>query len=364
MHVALVIDEERLVREHGAINRLTVALLGEGLQITRIVPESLLDVEPRYERVMSLCRRYGVLFDVLPWMRRSRVTTITEDLENSPIEIVHVIGEKGWTLGLDLGRAFDCPVTIELDQGSQVLRVPRGRGGRNVAAYIAPTLPIAEALRLRVDSDLVSYVPAGVAIAPQPQHIFENAEGSVAIAILGKACELGVYRAMLDALARLSKRYPQLQLFLELPTSRSHEIWRHAQRVGLLPRLSAMGHASDHRQLITRCDLALLPECGGVVRSVLLELLARGIPVVATADPWFDFLIEGETAAIVSGLDVDEWDKRIAALIEHPEMARAHGLKARDWVAANRPSSAQAAALIDTLTQAVSGSALPFVAPA
>lgn len=80
MHVALVIDEERLVREHGAINRLTVALLGEGLQITRIVPESLLDVEPRYERVMSLCRRYGVLFDVLPWMRRSRVTTITEDL--------------------------------------------------------------------------------------------------------------------------------------------------------------------------------------------------------------------------------------------------------------------------------------------
>jgi hypothetical protein len=360
VHVALVIDDERLYREHGAINRLSVALMAEGVQLTRIVPDTLLDIEPRYEQVMGLARRFGVPFHVLPWMRRARCASIVEDLEKTPVEVVHVIGERGWTLGLDVGTAFDCPVSIELDKGSQVLRVPRGRGGRNVAAYIAPTMPIAEAMQLRVDSDLVSYVPTGVAIPPRPRRVFENVSESIAITILGKATDLAVYRAMLDALARLTKRYPQLQLFLELPSKRSHEIWRHAQRVGLLPRLSAISHAADHRALITRCDLALLPESGGAVRTVCLELVARGVPVIGTSDPWLDFLIEGETAAIVGGLDVDEWDGRIGTLIEHPEMARAHGLRARDWMMANRPSSAQAARLVTTLTRSVSGTALPF----
>ena len=364
MHIALVIDDERLHREHSAINRLSIALIADGAQVTRVVPDTLVEADPRYEQMMGLARRYEVAFSALPWMRRARCMPIIEDLQKSPVEIVHVIGAKGWNLGRDLSAAFECPVSLALDRGAQVLRVPRGRGLRLISAYIAPTQPMAEALQLRVDSDLVSFVPAGVAIPQEPRFVLDQANDSIAVAILGRATDLAVYRAMLDALSRLTKRYPQMQLFLELPSARSHEIWRHAQRVGLLPRMSAMGDAADHRELITRCDLALLPESGGAVRSVTLELLALGVPVIATQDPWLDYLIEGETAAIVGGLEVDEWDARISILLEHPDIARAHGLRARQWASTHRSSSAEAAALLATLSRAVTGTTLSFEAAA
>jgi len=364
MHIALVIDDERLYREHSAINRLCIALMAEGAELTRIVPEEHLDDEPQLEQRMGLCRRFGVPFHVLPWMRASRSNAILKSLEKTQPDVIHVIGERGWQLGIDLSKTFDCPVSIELDKGSQVLRVPRGRGVRQIAAYVAPTVPIADALRMRVDSDLVSYVPTGVAIPPRQRDVFENPHDGIGMVILGRATDLGVYRAMLDALGRLTKRYPQLQLFIELPSKKSHEIWRHAQRVGLLPRLSAIGRAADHRALITRCDMAIMPQSGGVVRTIALELLARGVPVIATDDPWLDFFVEGQTATLVGGLDIDEWDGSIGRMIEHPDIARAQGSRAREWMKTHRPSSTQASTLMSTLSRAVSGTALPFEAPA
>lgn len=362
MHAALVIDDDRLHWEHGAINRLCIALVGEGMQLTRIVPEGFLESEPRHEQRMALIKRIGVPLEVLPWTRGSRVADVLKAMEKNPAEVIHAIGERAWPLGHDLARALDVPMTLELNKSSQVLRVPRGRHARQVAAYIAPTMPIAEALRVRVDSDLVSYVPTGVAIPNTTRVPFSEVDEGIAIMILGAATDLAVYRAMLDALARLVKRHPQVQLFLELPSKRSHEIWRHAQRVGLLPKLSVISHASSHRQLVTRCDLALLPQTAGSMRTINLELLANGIPCVATNDPWLDYLIEGETAAMVGGLDVDEWDQRIGQFLNTPALAKALGARARQWMTMNRSSCVQASLLLTTLTRAVSGASLPFEA--
>jgi len=364
MHVALVVDDERLHWEHAAINRLCIALVTEGVQLTRIVPEGIMEADPQSEQRMALIRRIGAPLDTLPWTRGTRCARLLKAMDKSRPEVVHVIGERAWGLGLDLGRALDCPVSLELNRQSQVLRVPRGRSARHVAAYLAPTLPIAEALRVRVDSDLVSFVPVGVALPSQAHAPLSEPDAGIAAVILGAARDLAVYRAMLDALARITKRYSQLQLFLELPSRRSHDIWRHAQRVGLLPRLTVISHAGHHRSLVTRCDLALLPQSAGAVRSVTLELMAHGIPIVATPDPWLDYFIEGETATLVSGLDVDEWDQRIGRWLANPEVGQAQGARARHWMTHHRTSSAQAEGLLTTLQRVVSGSSLPFAATA
>jgi hypothetical protein len=41
MHVAMIIDEERLRQEHTMLNRLAVGLIDQGVRLTRIVPDRL-----------------------------------------------------------------------------------------------------------------------------------------------------------------------------------------------------------------------------------------------------------------------------------------------------------------------------------
>ena len=38
MHLAMIIDEQRLAQEYMMLNRLAVGLIGDGIQVTRIVP--------------------------------------------------------------------------------------------------------------------------------------------------------------------------------------------------------------------------------------------------------------------------------------------------------------------------------------
>ena len=41
MHIALIVDEQRLVHEYASLNRIAIGLIGDGVQVTRIVPEHI-----------------------------------------------------------------------------------------------------------------------------------------------------------------------------------------------------------------------------------------------------------------------------------------------------------------------------------
>ena len=103
-----------------------------------------------------------VRMHVPPWMRRSRARQIAGTLANATPDLIHAIGEQAWTVGLDLARVIDRPVTLDVWSADLLKRVPPGRAAARVAAYIAATEPLADALRDRVEPGLVSVVPMGV----------------------------------------------------------------------------------------------------------------------------------------------------------------------------------------------------------
>ena len=361
MHVALIMDEERLEREHAALNRLTIGLIGEGVQLTRIVPETFLSQagDEREQRV-ALAAKLQTQMRVLPWMRRDRVERLAEAMEKGTPDVLYALGERAWDLGMDLAKALRRPLMIDVWRAVHARRAPRGRRASVVACYTATTRPLAEALRQRVDPGLICLVPPGVALPKEPRSILTDPDNAIALAIIGGGRDVATYRGMLGGLARVVRQMPQVQAFLELCGPNEHEIWRTAQRLELLANLSAITDAAQHRSLLTRCDVLIMPEQLGELRSLMLEAMAFGMPVIAREDPFLEKLIDDESAYIIRDGHADEWAEQLSHLLTHPDEARALGLAARQCIADNHRSSDQAASLIEAFQRIMTGGAYPF----
>lgn len=361
MHIAMILDEERLVHEQYPLNRLSIGLIGEGVRLTRIVPDVLpARVIHEDEQRMALAARLAAPMKVLPWVRRERRERLVEAMEKGPPDVLYALGADAWTLGLDLARSLNRPLVIDIYSPAQIQRAPRGRRASVVAGYIVPTRPMAEAMRQRVDPGLVCLVPPGVAAPPEPRTILPDPERSIALAVIGGGRDVLAYRALLGGLTRIVRRRPQTHIILELAGPREHEIWRYARHLELLENTSAITDASQHRALLTRCDALLMPERYGELRSIMLEAMVYGMPVVAADDPFLDMLVEGESASIVPAAEPEEWAHRLEHLLGNPEAARSLGLSARERTASRHRSTDHVAHLLETFERIVRGGAFPF----
>jgi glycosyltransferase involved in cell wall biosynthesis len=204
----------------------------------------------------------------------------------------------------------------------------------------------------------------GVAVARRPRRPLADADRPPAVAVLGGARDVHAYASMLGGVARALKQQPALQVFLELHGPHEHDIWRAAERLGLLGATSAIGPAAQHRSLLLRCDVILWPERFGELRSILLEAMAMALPVVAAADAPLDMLIDGQTARLVGAPFSDvAWEQSLASVLTDVTSAQAMGMRAREHVIANHRSTAHVEALMQTLAQVGGQDAYAFPRP-
>jgi glycosyltransferase involved in cell wall biosynthesis len=281
-------------------------------------------------------------------------------MEKNLPDIFYAVGEGAWNVGMDLAEAIERPVLLDVWNGRLARRVPRGRHARMVGGYVTPTRALREVLCQSIDPGLVSAVPTGVALPVESREVFARPDACVSIAVVGGGRDVPAYRAMLGGLSRVNREYPQLQIFLELRGRHQHEIWRYAQKLRLLDRISTVRDASPHRRLLTQCDMMLLPERYGELFSIMLEAMANGMVVIASHDPMIEMLQAEDSARIASADSPEEWAQLIRRTIQDPEGSRQLGQRARALIAARHTTNIQASTLIDVFEQVVSGGAYSF----
>ncbi|MHC4079837.1 MAG: glycosyltransferase family 4 protein [Planctomycetota bacterium] len=360
-HIALIIDHERLVRERGLLERTSLGLGEHGCRVTVILPQAAqIDDEPEAELPLPAASHIWARMKVPPWMRRVRTRRVADALATSEPELLHAVGEQAWALGLDLAKLLDRPVTLDVWSAEQVRRVPHARAASHVAGYITPTEPIADALRQRLEPDLVSMVPFGVELPAEPRTVLADRDGAIALAIIGSGLDATSHRPMLTGLSRLTKEFPQIQACLELRGPNQHEIWRQARRLDLLGHISTIDDAALHRALLTGCDVLVVPERLGQVRSLILAAMALGMPVMANDDPYLDMLMADQTAIIVEQDDPDQWADNLRRLLTDPDLAPRIGGAARAWVAEHHRPDDHVESLEAAFQQVLSGGAHTF----
>jgi len=155
-------------------------------------------------------------------------------------------------------------------------------------------------------------------------------------------------RSLLRALTGLNATAVLVGRDLEQDGAYERELRAEAERLGVVDRVVFAGYRDDVPALLAGCDVFCLPsEMEGLPLGVL-EAMAQGKPVVATAvggTP--ELVVHGETGLLVQPGDVEALAAALAQLLADPEQARHMGEAGRERVQREFGAAAMAQRILE-----------------
>lgn len=160
---------------------------------------------------------------------------------------------------------------------------------------------------------------------------------------------------LLQAVAGLRSAYPHVRLLLVGDGPLRAELERQAAALDISETVIFTGAQKDVPAILSALDVLVLPSLAEGLSNVLLEAMAAGLPVVATAvggTP--ELVIDGETGRLVPPQDAASLAQAIQQLLANPAQARQMGQAGRQRVQAHftiRQMVRQTEQLYETLLQ-------------
>jgi glycosyltransferase involved in cell wall biosynthesis len=151
---------------------------------------------------------------------------------------------------------------------------------------------------------------------------------------------------LLDAVARLRDRFPQMRLTLIGDGPERAALEARAQALRLAETVAFLGYRSQAEvaQALAATDLFVLPSFAEGVPVVLMEALAAEVPVVTTRIAGVpELVVDGENGTLVPPGNLDALTDAIAGLLEQPETRAAMGQAGRAKVCADHDVGKEAA---------------------
>ncbi|MDX1681651.1 MAG: glycosyltransferase family 4 protein [Phycisphaeraceae bacterium] len=358
MHAALIADKRWLDDELGMFQSLVVGLLDEQARVAQVVPEDLPE-----DQASAFGERLNYRdSDWMParWLRLYRLRHALIECE---VDLLHALDGRLWTPVASLALRMDRPAVFTLNDETDLSRVRRirRRMGSLSHAFTASTEPLANAIRQQI-GDEVTLIPHGLRLSTSADESETSpAEDTTFCATISGAGHPDEdFRSMLVALQRIaSGRHREARFFIDSRNVDSKRIWDLIGHYNLREQVSLIPRRLGDRKLLLESDAIIHPQALGRSRSVLLEAMGAGKPVVARRDPWLDCLVDDQTAWCIDGPDPDAWERAIRRLIDQPDATRRLGDSARAWVKEHHLLSTSVARTL-RVYQNVTGASLPF----
>lgn len=358
MHIALISSTDWLDEEVAMLRHLVVGLLDEGVRVTQVVPETV-----SAEEFSGFGQRLPWRETRSQWLSSWRLGNLARPLADANITVVHALDSSTWRGAMTLGNRLGAPTVLSTWSAQDVSLAHRAIRGQTPAqrpAFVAPTQPLGKALMRTLGPEVIVQVtPPGVHASTERGVNEERDDDTFCAVVSGDGNFDTDYEALFAALRTVIKRYPQAQFFLEGQGHDQHPLWQAAKRFGLLANVSMVPLRLTQRDLLLRSDVLILPQGLGVARTLPLQVMARGKPVLARVDTWLDYLIDHETAWLVDEPTPQAWEALLLRLIEKPGEAMALGKSAQEWVAQHHVAAKQVAQLL-ALYRRVSGEGYKF----
>lgn len=352
MHIALLIDPERMVFDSIAVERLAVALAAEGTHVTRILPAAYDDAP--LARLIPV-RTFD--FDGSRLFRRSRLGALLSALEEDRPDVFVSFGARALGAAAELASDMGAALVAMVSTEDELARTPLRRYVNAIDAVGVSTAPLVSRAARLIPSELVQFMPLGVAI-----HAHTEPAAPRSVAIAGTGRDVGAYRAVFTALADIAPAVPELQVAIEFPPGRDARLWALARQHGIQGMLNGVQRLELVRPLALACDVLVLPEAVRGTRGIVLEAMAAGRTVVAIEDTMAHFLIDDVTALIAQEREAHEWTRLLTRALLDPSSTAALRAEGTVRMAAQYGSSRCAARLHDACLAATGGQNLPFSA--
>jgi len=158
---------------------------------------------------------------------------------------------------------------------------------------------------------------------------------------VARLAEVKGQRLLIEALPALDAVAVLVGRDLEQDGSYEAELRAGADRLGVADRVVFAGYREDVPALLAGCDVFCLPSSAEGLPLVVLEAMAAGKPVVATAVGGVpELVVHGETGLLVPAGDLDALRRALADLLADPERARRLGETGRERVRASFTAAA------------------------
>jgi glycosyltransferase involved in cell wall biosynthesis len=254
----------------------------------------------------------------------------------------HLIGALRCTKGILAARLAGVPGVLATQQlyPSSLSRRKRMRQklvSIAVDRYVAVSHAMARGLRHAVAfGDRVAVIHNAIDVA---------AFGGAASTNLREALTGGAARPTVLTVARLNKqkglehlitaaaRLPDTLFFIAGEGPEREALELHARQLNVADRVTFLGHRSDVLELLAACDLFVLPSLFEGLPVSVLEAMAAGKPVVATAIGGTDeAMIHQETGLLVPPGDPGALVTAIRTLLSDPGLSQRVGAAGRQRV--------------------------------
>ncbi|MBK7405359.1 MAG: glycosyltransferase [Phycisphaerales bacterium] len=363
MRVVLVADRRFALRERSLLSRLEVGLADEGVRVVRALPggfeaptASALSETVHFEDV-------GLPLSIR-WRAGAAAKAILAVSGGEPPEAVHAFGGTVWSFALALAEALDAALLVEtwragLARPLQLLAA-KARPRRPVHA-LCPDQALATYIAREAPDAVVRHSPWGVYPKSEPRTPF--APGAApAIMMTGPGIDRADFTTAFEAITTALRSRADALVFADALAAHRTDLWLTASKLGVRERLSLVDEMDVNRDLVIRGDLLVLPEARAEQRSLVLEAMGAGMPVLAAADPLNATLIDNKTAMLVPPGDLAAWTQRMEQILDNPAALLDLTNSAREFIRESHRPSRQVEAVLAAYHAAVGDDSIPFPA--
>ena len=284
------------------------------------------------------------------WRTNFSPTLLTSWFRHLRPDIVHV-HSGAWLKGAKAARRAQVPAVVHTIHGLGGLEplyvLPLLRWA---ARYTDRIVAVSDPLRsyvvrvLRLRKRIIDVVPNGVDVSvfhrDGDKHGLRRALGisddATLIGYIGRFAPIKNPLLLIEAFTLISERFPRAYLVLIGAGPMREAIDAHVVARGLRSRIRLLERVSDPAPVYRELDIfALASDTEGTSMSVL-EAMASGVCVVATAVGGTPKLLDhGRVGALVRPADAADLAEAMASLLANPHQRSQYAAAARDHVVAN-----------------------------
>lgn len=318
LRLAILLDADRSREEISAMQRLAVALAGEGLNTvlgiadrTSEDQQSILDVGP--------IPRIHVPEKTPFWLRKDAARLASEQFEssfgNGSLDAIVLSGLGALDLGVRSSTMLQCPLIVEVRSRDEADSILKQSDQLNIV--VAATEPLSNRLALKLGKDRVEFIRPCL-----PGAITNTSPEGRFLVILGPPQDPVVWNALLDGILDATSQLERDQwpmIAMELGESRADmQVWRHARMRGMLDQIVTFDQIDAMRPLLTSAAAIFIPEGRQPLRSILPQAMQRGVVPVVAQDPDMDFLQDGVNAFTINPSEIrrtSAWGKILSEVL-------------------------------------------------
>jgi sugar transferase (PEP-CTERM/EpsH1 system associated) len=231
---------------------------------------------------------------------------------------------------------------------------------RDLSAWLAETVRVAPSRLRQIYNgvDVAKFAPRGAAGRPPILPPGFAPAGAVVFGTVGRMQEVKDQPTLARAFVRLLALHPELKATARLALvgdgplrARCAEILAAA---GIADLAWLPGERSDVADVLRACDVFVLPSLGEGISNTILEAMATGLPVVATAvggNP--ELVTDGETGALTPAADPEAMARAMAPYALDESRRRTHGAAGRATAERRFSLEAMVAAYVDVYDHAL-----------